>query len=506
MAEERTDCICITVIKRIWTLVKRPFISMVKSSQDNQVIAVMDASASLSSAASSSSSEMRASCVAAGPVTSSSAAVERKYDVYLSFGGPDTRKGVIFEIYDQLQTRGIKTFMDDREFEVGDPVPPTLIEAIRESRFAVVVFSRDYASSTWCLEELTAICECMKDENRILPLLYHVQPSDVRLGKRRFNAAFSVLETSSGSEKMQRWSEALEKVANYVRWNTQDYKTHKQLVEAIVEFLHSKVLPDAMGSKEDFEGYEEPIQAMDEEMKELTIESSASQWKHDVFLSFRGPDARKGIASYLFYELQCRGIRTFMDEEGLKAGNHISSNLLTAIKESRSAIVILSPKYASSAWCLDELANIVQGWENRKTLIFPVFYNVEPHDVRHQIGSFEELFTGHGKQRHGKKVLNQWKAALTTVANLTGFESKIYRSDRHLVEEIVQYVFSQVRNLEIESPGSKFKATKKALGKVVEALIEDEIAASSVLGGIISNETLAFISQAITLLPYYFNI
>lgn len=110
MAEARTGCI--TILKWIWTQVKRRFSYTVKNSQDRLVAVDMEASASLPS--------------------SSSAVLECKYDVFLSFRGPDTRKGITFDIYDRLNTRGIKTFMDDRDLEVGDAISPTLIAAIKK--------------------------------------------------------------------------------------------------------------------------------------------------------------------------------------------------------------------------------------------------------------------------------------------------------------------------------------------------------------------------------------
>ncbi|KAM5546468.1 hypothetical protein ABKV19_002463 [Rosa sericea] len=65
-------------------------------------------------------------------VPSSSSAVEWKHDVFLSFRGPDTRKGITSDLYRRLQRRGIKTFMDDRDLEFGDAISPALIEAIEE--------------------------------------------------------------------------------------------------------------------------------------------------------------------------------------------------------------------------------------------------------------------------------------------------------------------------------------------------------------------------------------
>ncbi|KAM5546470.1 putative disease resistance protein [Rosa sericea] len=239
---------CKAIIKWIWTLVKRWFSYMVGRSEDNQVLVDMDASASLSS----SSTDRRC-----------------KHHVFLSFRGPDTRKGITFEVYNRLQGRGIKTFKDDRDLEVGDAISSTLIAAIEESRFAIVVLSRDYASSTWCLEELAKICECMKDQNRILPLFYNVEPSDVRFQKKSFKEAFDKHVTSGRhrSEKVKQWRDALNKVAGFSGWNMQDYNSERELVDAIVDFVYSKI--ESTLSTGDFEAFEATKKAMDEVMEAL---------------------------------------------------------------------------------------------------------------------------------------------------------------------------------------------------------------------------------------------
>ncbi|KAL6195136.1 hypothetical protein ACLB2K_030757 [Fragaria x ananassa] len=188
-----------------------------------------------------------------------------KYDVFLSFRGVDTGKVITIDIYDELTRRGIKTFMDDPDLKVGDAISRTLIEAIEGSSFAVVVLSQNYASSTWCLEELRDICLSMED-NRIFPLFYHVDPTDVRYQKQSFEEAFSKHETSGRheSEKVKQWRDALNKVGNISGWNTNDYKTHKELVDIIVEVLRSKVVPDAIESPEDFQAFGATTEAMDE--------------------------------------------------------------------------------------------------------------------------------------------------------------------------------------------------------------------------------------------------
>jgi hypothetical protein len=104
--------------------------------------------------------------------------------------------------------------------------------------------------------------------------------------------------------------------------------------------------------------------------------SSAHQWTYDVFLSFRGEDTRKNFTGHLYDALERNGLKTFIDDEQLRSGEEIPSELLKAIEESRISVVVLSENYASSAWCLEELTKIFECMEKKKQLVLPVFYGV----------------------------------------------------------------------------------------------------------------------------------
>ncbi|KAL2335664.1 hypothetical protein Fmac_016877 [Flemingia macrophylla] len=88
--------------------------------------------------------------------------------------------------------------------------------------------------------------------------------------------------------------------------------------------------------------------------------SSSDRWAFHVFLSFRGEDTRKTFTDHLYVALQQKGIQTFRDDEEIAKGEVISFQLPKAIEESLSYVVILSPNYASSTWCLNELQKILE--------------------------------------------------------------------------------------------------------------------------------------------------
>lgn len=147
------------------------------------------------------------------------------YDVFLSFRGEDTRKNFTDHLYAALDLKGIMTFRDDLKLGRGKSIAPELLKAIEESRFAVVVFSRNYASSGWCLDELSKICECMKEPGQtVFPVFYDVDPSEVRKQTGSFGKAFAAHEESfkGNVEKVQRWRAATTEIANLSGWHVQD--------------------------------------------------------------------------------------------------------------------------------------------------------------------------------------------------------------------------------------------------------------------------------------------
>ncbi|XP_019456470.1 PREDICTED: TMV resistance protein N-like [Lupinus angustifolius] len=170
----------------------------------------------------------------------------------------------------------------------------------------------------------------------------------------------------------------------------------------------------------------------------------ATQWANHVFLSFRGDDTRKGFTDHLFYSLERRGIKTFKDDHDLEKGTVISLELIKAIEESMFALIIFSPNYASSTWCLDEVQKIVECSKSFGQTVFPIFHGIEPSHVRHQKGTFAECFKKHEKRfKNERGKVEKWRNALREVASHSGWDSK----DQHqaaLVEAIVDHIHKKV--------------------------------------------------------------
>ncbi|CAN1173522.1 Disease resistance protein L6 [Linum perenne] len=158
---------------------------------------------------------------------------------------------------------------------------------------------------------------------------------------------------------------------------------------------------------------------------------------YEVFLSFRGPDVRTNFADFLYESLGRSNIRTFLDDEALAKGGHVAESLIKAIEDSKVYIPILSPDYASSKWCLQELAHMVKCFKQGEGhIILPIFYMVEPRDVRHQTGTYNEAFQHHIAKKRDADTIEEWKEALASVGEMKGWHVTKSTLQGKLINEV----------------------------------------------------------------------
>ncbi|XP_062021327.1 TMV resistance protein N-like [Rosa rugosa] len=132
--------------------------------------------------------------MAASSSTAADVLPQQKYDLFLSFRG-EARLKFISHLYAALKRKQILTYMDDKSLESGDEIGPALSTAIEQSKLSIIIFSKHYASSRWCLDELVHILKCKEAYGQlVVPVFYDIDPSDVRQQKRTYADAFAVLE------------------------------------------------------------------------------------------------------------------------------------------------------------------------------------------------------------------------------------------------------------------------------------------------------------------------
>ncbi|KAM7478667.1 hypothetical protein LguiA_026880 [Lonicera macranthoides] len=143
--------------------------------------------------------------------------------------------------------------------------------------------------------------------------------------------------------------------------------------------------------------------------------SSTFIYNYQVFLSFRGEDTRKTFTDHLYTALVQAGLRTFRDDDEIERGKGLKSS---------------------------------SGHE-----VLPVFYDVDPSDLRNRKGSIGESFARYEEELINSEIddekkkeltekLQRWKVALEEVANLTGLvlKNKVGGLEAKFIQEIVKVV------------------------------------------------------------------
>ncbi|KAG6672753.1 hypothetical protein I3842_16G074900 [Carya illinoinensis] len=113
-----------------------------------------------------------------------------------------------------------------------------LRKAIESSRISIVILSKSYASSTWCLDELMKILECIKmKQQKVLLVFYDVNPIEVRHQRESFEKALAKFKDRLKNEsKVQEWKVALTEVASLSGFTLGDrYTTSTQFIQKIVQ-------------------------------------------------------------------------------------------------------------------------------------------------------------------------------------------------------------------------------------------------------------------------------
>eukprot|EP00253_Pinus_taeda_P007680 PITA_07680 len=190
-----------------------------------------------------------------------------------------------------------------------------------------------------------------------------------------------------------------------------------------------------------------------------TAASPSSNNTYHVFISHRGPDVKKTLASHLYHRLfSAQRLRVFLDKPQLRVGDDFPSQIKEAIRTASVHVAIFSPGYAASEWCLNELLYMLESGAP----IIPVFYHVQPADLRRtqsKGGVYSKALrkmewkktydsdTMEEKPRHDPATIEKWREALSTVASISGLDLQetCNGDEGELVERIVQIVLQKVK-------------------------------------------------------------
>nr|BCM95300.1 disease resistance-like protein [Brassica rapa subsp. pekinensis] len=170
------------------------------------------------------------------------------HDVFPSFRGEDVRIGFLSHIQKEFKRKGITPFIDN-EIRRGESIGPELIRAIRGSKIAIVLLSRNYASSKWCLDELVEVMKCKEELGQtVIPVFYKVDPSHVKKLRGYFGKVFEKTCEGKSKEDTEKWRHALEKVATIAGYDSSTWDNEAAMIEQIATDVSNKLISSVPSS------------------------------------------------------------------------------------------------------------------------------------------------------------------------------------------------------------------------------------------------------------------
>lgn len=144
------------------------------------------------------------------------------YDVFVSFRGEDAHENFTSFLHASLNRGKIKSYIDigSRRDEISGP----FLQFIGQTKMSLIIFTKGYASSSWCLDELVHILRCRETNRQIVvPVFYDMNPSHIRQQTGSYGAAFFKHETRvKNHKKVQAWRAALNVAAGLCGWDTRN--------------------------------------------------------------------------------------------------------------------------------------------------------------------------------------------------------------------------------------------------------------------------------------------
>jgi hypothetical protein len=138
-----------------------------------------------------------------------------------------------------------------------------------------------------------------------------------------------------------------------------------------------------------------------------------------------------------------------LDRPELQEGDNFIDQIKGAIRTAFVHVAIFSPHYVESKWCLDELLDMLESGAP----IIPVFYQVEPAELRwgkkvyaaalHDLEKKKsyDAETNTMKPRYESTTIENWRKALSRVADISGLDLEAYNGDEgKMVDKVVERV------------------------------------------------------------------
>lgn len=102
-----------------------------------------------------------------------------KYDTFISYASED-KEQFVKPLFKLLKKLGINTWFDEASLEVGKSIRQSIDKGLKEAKYGIVVFSKNFFNKNWTNYELNGfITRYNSGENLIIPIWYKISKEEV---------------------------------------------------------------------------------------------------------------------------------------------------------------------------------------------------------------------------------------------------------------------------------------------------------------------------------------
>ncbi|KAG0609443.1 hypothetical protein M758_8G185100 [Ceratodon purpureus] len=172
-----------------------------------------------------------------------------QYDVFINHRGPDVKKTFVAHLNAALRRDGFRPFLDAKDIGQGRHVFKSIDKALKGACVHVAVFSKRYAESKYCLNEL---CDMLRSGQVILPVFNGVNAEDLRwIENGPFKKGFEKHVKRGRTEETGKWKEALRKVADHRGFRLDEVNgDEEQLIRSILVEVRSALPATLLAGKQ----------------------------------------------------------------------------------------------------------------------------------------------------------------------------------------------------------------------------------------------------------------
>ena len=105
--------------------------------------------------------------------------IDPEYDVFISHASED-KDDIVRPLAQALVAKGVKVWYDEFEMKIGDSLRRKIDKGLANSRFGIVVISKDFIKKGWTNYELDGIItKAVSGEQIILPIWHNITKKEV---------------------------------------------------------------------------------------------------------------------------------------------------------------------------------------------------------------------------------------------------------------------------------------------------------------------------------------